>query len=122
VNESTPVEIKRFQITSYILAQELCPKCAERSQALFETPEAQQRIGSQDIVTRDESGIYLDVSPNSIWIGVEAKVPTRPPITKSSTEAMLLMFSDIHGMTPGNQLLEDASFNGPISMKKFSSL
>jgi hypothetical protein len=50
--------------------------------------EAQQRIGFRDILTGDESWIYLNMTPNSIWIGAEEIPPTRSRTTIASTKAM----------------------------------
>jgi hypothetical protein len=50
-------------------------KCVEGSRAILGTLETQQRIEFRDIVIEDESWIYLDTNPNSIWIGAGEKVP-----------------------------------------------
>jgi hypothetical protein len=60
-----------------MLTQELHQKCIEGLRVFLETVEAQQRIGFQDIVTGDESRIYLDTNPNFVWIEAVIKVPTR---------------------------------------------
>jgi hypothetical protein len=74
--------------------------------------EAQQRIGFRDIITGDESWIYLDMTSNSIWIEAEEILPTRPRTTIASTKVMLTVFWGIRGVRPINWLPHGASFNG----------
>jgi hypothetical protein len=58
-----------------MLTERLRQKRVDGSCILLETLEAQQRIGFREIVTGDESWIYLDTNPDSIWIGAKKKVP-----------------------------------------------
>jgi hypothetical protein len=60
---------------------ELRQKQIERARTLLNVLEAQQRIGFRDIIAADESWIYLNMTPNSIWIGAEEIPPTRPRTT-----------------------------------------
>jgi hypothetical protein len=82
-----------------MLTEFLCQKWVDGSRTLLDALEAQQRIKFRDIVTDDESWIYLHMSPNSIWIGVEETAPTRPKRTIPSIKAMLIVFWGIRGVT-----------------------
>jgi hypothetical protein len=69
--------------------EELREKRVDGARTLLDVLEAQQRIVFRDIVTDNESRIYLHMSPNSIWIGAEETAPTRPRTMIASTKAML---------------------------------
>jgi hypothetical protein len=74
------------------LTEELRQKRVDGSRALLDTLEAQQRIEFCDIVTGDESWVYLDMILNPIWIGAEETVLTRPRTMIASTKAILTVF------------------------------
>jgi hypothetical protein len=71
LTESVQLKSRHFKWVPQLLTDELRPKRIEGSRALFERLEAQQQIGFCDIVTGDESWVYLDMVLNSIWIGAE---------------------------------------------------
>jgi hypothetical protein len=66
----------------------------------------------REIIKGDESWIYLNMTPNSIWIGAEEIPPTRPRTTITSTKAMLTVFWGIRGVRLINWLTHGASLNG----------
>jgi hypothetical protein len=92
LTESLQLKSRHFKWVPYMLTEELRQKRVNGVRALLDTLEVQQRIGFHDIITGDESWFYLDVAPNSIWIGTEEAAPTRPRKTITSTKAMLAVF------------------------------
>jgi histone-lysine N-methyltransferase SETMAR len=94
------------------LTHELRQKRIEGARTLLNVLEGQQRIGFRDIITGDESWIYLNMTPNSIWIRAKEIPPIRPRTTIASTKAMLTVFWGIRGLRLINWLPHRASFNG----------
>jgi hypothetical protein len=111
LTESFQFKSWHFKSVPYMLTKELGRKRVDGARTLLDALEAEQRIEFRDIVTGDESWIYLQMSPNSIWIGAEEIAPTRPRTTIASTKTMLAVFWGIRGVRPVNWLPLDASFN-----------
>jgi hypothetical protein len=74
--------------------------------------EAQRRIQFRDIVTGDESWIYLDVNANSLWMRAGEKVPTRSRTLIALSKAILTVFCGLRNVVPINWLVQGMSFKG----------
>jgi hypothetical protein len=80
------------------LRDELREKRVDGARTLLDALEAQWQIRFRDIVTGNESWIYLYMCPNSIWIGIEETAPTRPRTTIPSARAMFTVFWEVRGV------------------------
>jgi hypothetical protein len=105
------IQKSAFQMSAIHIDRGTPSKRVDGARILLDALETQQRIGFRDIITGDESLIYLHMSPNSIWIGAEETASIRPRTTIVSTKAMLTMFWGIHGVTLVDWLHQDSSFN-----------
>jgi hypothetical protein len=93
------------------LTEALSQKQGDGARTLLDALEAQQRIEFRDIITGDESWIFLHMSPNSIWIGAEETAPIRLRTTIASTKAKLTVFLGIRGVILVDWLPQGASLN-----------
>jgi hypothetical protein len=121
LTESLQLKNRHFKWVPYKLTDKLRQKRIEGVRTILNVLEAPQRIGFCDIITGDESWIYLNMTPNSILIGAEEIPPTRPRTTTASKTALLTVCWGIRGVRLVNWLPHGASLMGPISMKIFSS-
>jgi hypothetical protein len=112
MTESLQFKSRHVKWVPWILTGEFRQKRIDGARTLLDALEAQQPIGFRDIVTGDESWIYLQMSPNSIWIGAEETAPTRRKTMIASTKAMLPVFWGSRCVTLGDWLPQGASFNG----------
>jgi hypothetical protein len=83
---------RHFKWAPSLLTEEHHQKRVDRTRTLLDALESQQRIGFRDIVTGDESWIYLHMNPNSFWTGADKIAPTRARTTMASTKEMLTVF------------------------------
>jgi hypothetical protein len=83
---------RHFKWVPYMLTDELRQKRIERARTLLNVLEAQQGIGFRDIITGDESRIYLNVIPNSIWTGAEEIPPLDREQRQRQQKQCLLCF------------------------------
>jgi hypothetical protein len=68
LTESLRFKNRHFKWVPSMLTDKLRQTRIEGARTLLNVLEAQQRIGFRDIITGDESWIYLNMTPNSIWI------------------------------------------------------
>jgi hypothetical protein len=97
LTESLQFKNRHFKWVPYMLTEELRQKRFDGARTLLDGLEAKQRIEFCDIVTGDESWIYLYMNPNSTWIGSdrigsEETTPTRLRTMIVSIKAMLIVF------------------------------
>jgi uncharacterized protein YchJ len=89
IEEFVTVEMLAFQVDPAHVDARISSKMLRWIANLSQALETQQQIEFQDIVTNDESWIYLDTSLNWAWIEAREKVPARPRKTMESSKAML---------------------------------
>jgi hypothetical protein len=71
-----------------MLTEELRRKRVDGIKALLKIPETQSHIDFRDVITEDESWIFLNIGPSSIWIEAEELAE----FNSSSDKSMLTMF------------------------------
>jgi hypothetical protein len=82
LTESVQFKSRHFKSAPHMVTDELREKRIEGARTLVNVLESQKRIGFRDIITGDESWIYLNMTLNSIWIGAEEI----PPLDREQRE------------------------------------
>jgi hypothetical protein len=95
-----------------MVMEELWRKRVNGAKALLKVLEAQSHINFRDVITGDESWIFLNRGLNSIWIGAEETVPTRLKLIIVSKTAMLAIFAI------SKRLFSSTGLAGPVIQQR----
>jgi hypothetical protein len=85
------------------------------SRAPFDVLRQREKIHFHDIIPDDESWIFIDAAPSSIWLSLDERLPTCPRPTISADKCMLAVFWGIKRIVqviwlPKNPRISAASF------------
>jgi hypothetical protein len=72
---------------------------------------ASKKTYFRNIITGDESWIFIDTPPNYIWLSFGEELPTRPRHTMGANKHMLIAFWGIRGLVHVNLLPKDVGIN-----------
>jgi hypothetical protein len=72
LTEYFQLKSRHLKWVPFMWTEEHPQKRVDGARTILDTLEAQQRIGFREIVTGDESWIYLQIRLDSIWIGLES--------------------------------------------------
>jgi hypothetical protein len=72
-----------------MFTEELRRKRVDGAKVLHNVLKAQSHIGFCDVITGDESWIFLNIGPSSIWIGADEPILARPKLRKTHTHSVL---------------------------------
>jgi hypothetical protein len=86
-------------MNSSFFDDDLRAKRLEGARQLLDVLQAQEICDVRDLITGDETWIYLDMKPGTIWLPADAELPVRVKRTISSAKRMLIVFCRIHGIT-----------------------
>jgi hypothetical protein len=70
----------------------------EGAPQLFDVLQTQERCHVRDPITGDETWVYLDMKPGTIWLPADAELPVRVKRTITREKHMLIVFWEIHGI------------------------
>jgi hypothetical protein len=107
-------KIRYFNWVLPFLDYDLRANRFEGARQLLDVPPAQERCHFRDLVTGDETWVYLDEKPGAIWLPAEAELPVRVERTVSSDKCMLIVFWGIHGNSHYYWLPKDSTLNSPF--------
>jgi hypothetical protein len=68
----------------------------------------------RDLITGDDTCVYLDMKPETVWLPVEAELPVRVERTIASEKCMLIIFWGIHGIVHYCWLPKDNTLYSPF--------
>jgi hypothetical protein len=90
-----------------LLDNDLRGKRLEGAQQLLDALQAQERCHFRDLITGDETWVYLDMKPVIIWLPVDAELPVRVKRTMASEKRMFIVFWGFTGShtIPGSQAI-----------------
>jgi hypothetical protein len=83
---------RHFRWVPYVLTRELRDRRAKGTQALLDVLRQQEKSHFRDIVTDDESWIFIDTAPSSISLLLDDELPMRPWRTITADKRMLIAF------------------------------
>jgi hypothetical protein len=81
------------------------------AQALLDVLRQKEKTYFWDIITGDESWIFIDTAPSSIWFSLDEKLPTRPRRTISAHKYMLIAFWGLKALAHMKWMLKDVRIN-----------
>jgi hypothetical protein len=91
------------------LTRELRDQRVKDAQALLDVLRQQEKTHFRDTITGDESWIFTDTAPSSIWWLFGEELPTLPRRTISTDKRMLITLWGINGFIHVNWLhMDDA--------------
>jgi hypothetical protein len=96
---SLNMKSRYFKWVPHFLDDNLRAKRLEGARQLLDVLQAQERCHLRDLITRDETRIYLDIKPATIWLPADAELPVRVKRTIASERRMPIVFWGIHGIT-----------------------
>jgi histone-lysine N-methyltransferase SETMAR len=96
-----------------MLTHELRYHRVNGSLALLDVLRQQEKIHFRDIITGNESWIFIDTEPSSIWLSLDEELPARPRPTIGTDKQMLVVFWGIKGIMHVNWLPRNARINAP---------
>jgi hypothetical protein len=109
-----------------VLIRELSNQRVQGARALLNVLRQQEKTHFWDIITDDESWIFINTAPSSIWLSLDEDLPTHARHTISADTSMLIAFWGIKGFVHVNWLSNDVRINAvqfrdeiliPISQK-----
>jgi hypothetical protein len=83
---------RHFKWVPHFLNDDLRAKRLESARQLLDILQTQERYHFRDLITRDETWVYLDMKPGTIWLPAGAKLPVRVTRTIASEKRMLIIF------------------------------
>jgi hypothetical protein len=88
------------------------------SQALLDVLGQQKKIQFRNIITGDESWIFIRTVPGSIWLSLDEELPTRPWPTIGTDKRMLVVFSGMTRIVHVSLPPKDAQSTQPTSVTR----
>jgi hypothetical protein len=85
-----------FKLVPHLLDDHLREKRLDSACRLLDVLQAQERCPFRDLITRDETWVYFDMKPGTIWLPADAELSIRVKKTTASEKRMLIVFWGIH--------------------------
>jgi hypothetical protein len=117
LTESLGFSSQCFHCVPHKLTNDLRDKRVAIGSQLLEILEEAQSTGFRQLVTGDESWIYLSYAPRAVWTISQDEVPTREKQTISTKMFMLTAFRPVDGFHVVEFLLNDTKFNTAYFME-----
>jgi hypothetical protein len=111
---SLSMENRHFKRVPLSLDDDLRAKRFDGARQLLDVLQAQERHHFRDLVTGDETWVYLGIRPGTIWLPTEAELPVRVKRTIASEKRMLTVFWGIHGIAHYYWLQKDNILDSPF--------
>jgi len=98
LTDALQMKSRHFKWVPHLLTQELREKRSAECRALLDILKLQRENDFRDIVTGDESWIFLDSKPKSVWLASDAALPVRVSQTIGAEKRMLIVFWGVQGI------------------------
>jgi hypothetical protein len=82
---------RHFKWVPHFLDGDLTTKRLEGARQLLDVVQAQERIHYRDLTTGDETWVYLDGKPGTVWLPADAELLVRVKRTIASEKHMLIV-------------------------------
>jgi hypothetical protein len=102
---------RHFKWVPHFLNDDLRVKRVEGVAQLLDVLKAQQKCGFRDLITGDETWVFLDMKPRIVWAYADAELPLGVKRTIASGKRMLIVFWGIRGITHYCWLPEDSTLD-----------
>jgi hypothetical protein len=89
---------RHFKWVPHFLDDDLIVKRLDGARQFFNVLQVQERCPFRDLITGDETWVYLDIKPGNVWFPAEAELPVRVKRIIASEKRMLIVFWGIHGI------------------------
>jgi hypothetical protein len=100
-----------FKWVPHFLDDDLRVKRLEGTRQLLDVLQAQERYNFHDLMIGNETSVYLDMKPETIWLPADAELPVRIKRTIASKQCMLIIFWRIHGIAHYCWLPKDSTLD-----------
>jgi hypothetical protein len=91
----------------------------ENRAELLDVLQTQERCHFRDLITGDETWVYLDMKPGTVWLPADAELLVRVKKAVESEKLMPIVFCGIHGITHYCWLPKDSRLDLPFFVKKY---
>jgi hypothetical protein len=99
---------------NHFLDDDLRARQLEGARQLLDVLQAHQRCNVRDLITGNETWIYLDMKPGIIWLPADAELAARVNETTASEKRMLVVFWESHGIAHYCWLPKDSTLDSPF--------
>jgi hypothetical protein len=97
-------------------------RIADRSRTeLLDILQAQERCHFRDLIAGDQTWVYLDMKPGTVWFPADAELPVRVKRTIVSETCMLVVFWGIRGIAQYCWRPKDSILDSPFFCEKVLS-
>jgi hypothetical protein len=99
---------RHFKWSPHFLDDDLRAKRLEGARQLLDVLQAEEKCHCRDLITGNETRVYPDLKPGTIWLLADAKLPVCVKKTTASGKCMLIVFWGIHGIAHHCSLPKDS--------------
>jgi hypothetical protein len=105
---------RHFKCVPRSLDDDLRAKRVKYARQFLDVPQTQERCHFGDPITEDETWVYLDMKPGTIWLPADAELPVRVKRTLASEKRVLIIFWGIHEIAHYCWLPKDNTLDSPF--------
>jgi hypothetical protein len=105
---------RHFKWVPHFLDDDLRAKRLEGARQLLDVLQTQERCHFRDLIPGDETWVYLDMKPGTIWLPADADIPVRVKGTIASGKRMLAVFWGIHEIAHYNWLPTESTIDSSL--------
>jgi hypothetical protein len=118
---SRNMKSRHFKWVPHFHDGDLRAQRVEGARQLLDVLQAQERWHFWDLVRGDETWVYLDMKPETIWLPTDGKLSVRVKRTVASEKRMLIVFCEIHGIIHSCWLPKDDPLDSSFFCKEVLS-
>jgi hypothetical protein len=89
---------RHFKWVPHFLDDDSRPKRLEGARQLLGVLQAQERCHFRDLITGNETWVYHDMKPGTIWLPADAELPVCVKRTIAGEKRMPIILWGIHGI------------------------
>jgi hypothetical protein len=108
---SLDMSSRHFRWVPHVVTRKLRDLRVKGARALLDVLRRQEKTHFRDILTGNESWIFIDTAPSSIWLSLDGDLPTRPRRTINADKRMLIAFWGIKGIVHVFWMPKDVRIN-----------
>jgi hypothetical protein len=97
-----------------LLDDDLRAKRLDGARQLLDVLQPQEKCHFRDLIIGDETWVYLDMKPGTVWPPADAELPGRVKKTFASEKCMLIVFWGIHGIAHCFWRPKDRALDSPF--------
>lgn len=102
---------RHFKLIPHELTDELRMKRIKVSKQMLTVLQAQKKLGYRDVITGDETWVFLKKQKNSLWLPSDQSRPTKVTLSSFSEKQMLTIFWSVNGILLKYWLPPEMNFN-----------